>query len=90
MTQWIQESGQCSIGNVLNTQDLSHLRWTVDEPEDLDVVRSVVSYFKNRSDFSWLDVLRLKGEKPKPGSYRGRLNTEPENNRKTLMDFKNA
>tara|TARA_B110000495_G_C22613638_1_gene366117 strand:- start:301 stop:603 length:303 start_codon:yes stop_codon:yes gene_type:complete len=26
----------------------------------------------------------------KPGSYRGRLNTEPENNRKTLMDIKNA
>ena len=32
----------------------------------------------------------LKGEVPKPGSYRGRLNTEPENNRKTLMDVKNA
>jgi len=32
----------------------------------------------------------LKGEKPKPGSYRGRKNSEPENNRKTLMDFKNA
>ena len=32
----------------------------------------------------------LKGETPKPGSYRGRLNTEPENNRKTLMDIKNA
>ena len=32
----------------------------------------------------------LKGETPKPGSYRGRLNTEPENNRKTLMDVKNA
>ena len=32
----------------------------------------------------------LKGEDPKPGSYRGRLNTEPENNRKTLMDVKNA
>ena len=31
-----------------------------------------------------------KGETPKPGSYRGRLNTEPENNRKTLMDVKNA
>ena len=31
-----------------------------------------------------------KGETPKPGSYRGRLNTEPENNRKTLMDIKNA
>jgi len=32
----------------------------------------------------------FKGETPKPGSYRGRLNAEPENNRKTLMDIKNA
>ncbi len=32
----------------------------------------------------------LKGEKPQPGSYRGRINNEPENNRKTLMDLKNA
>ena len=32
----------------------------------------------------------LNGEIPKPGSYRGRLNNEPENNRKTLMDLKNA
>ena len=30
------------------------------------------------------------GEKPKPGSYRGRLNSEPENNRKTLLNIKNA
>ena len=32
----------------------------------------------------------LKGETPKPGSYRGRVNNEPENIRKTLMDLKNA
>ena len=32
----------------------------------------------------------LDGKKPKPGSYRGRLNSEPENNRKTLLDVKNA
>ena len=32
----------------------------------------------------------LKGEKPKPGSYRGRINSEPENNRKTLLENKNA
>ena len=30
----------------------------------------------------------ISGEKPKPGSYR--LNSEPENNRKTLLDVKNA
>ncbi len=32
----------------------------------------------------------LKGDKPKPGSYRGRINSEPENNRKTLLGDKNA
>jgi len=32
----------------------------------------------------------LSGDTPKPGSYRGRINNEPENNRKTLMDLKNA
>ena len=30
------------------------------------------------------------GEKPIPGSYRGRKNSEPENNRKTLLNIKNA
>ena len=32
----------------------------------------------------------LNGETPKPGSYRGRISNEPENNRKTLLDLKNA
>ena len=32
----------------------------------------------------------LSGEKPKPGSYRGRKNSEPENSRKTLLENKNA
>jgi len=31
-----------------------------------------------------------KNQKPVPGSYRGRLSTEPENIRKTLLDNKNA
>ncbi len=32
----------------------------------------------------------ISGKKPEPGSYRGRLNSEPENNRKTLLNVKNA
>ncbi|MDC0518268.1 NADH-quinone oxidoreductase subunit NuoE [Candidatus Pelagibacter sp.] len=32
----------------------------------------------------------LNDKMPKPGSYRGRTSNEPENNRKTLMDLKNA
>jgi len=31
-----------------------------------------------------------KSENPKPGSYKGRLNSEPENTRKTLLGNKNA
>ena len=32
----------------------------------------------------------ITGKTPKHGSFRGRLNSEPENNRKTLLDVKNA
>ena len=32
----------------------------------------------------------MKGKTPKAGSYRGRVNSEPENNRTTLVGIKNA
>ena len=32
----------------------------------------------------------LSGKNPEPGSYKGRKNSEPENNRKTLINLKNA
>ena len=32
----------------------------------------------------------LSEKKPEPGSYKGRKNSEPENNRKTLINLKNA
>ena len=49
-------------------------------------------YFEDLDKEKTIEIFEkiLKGETPKPGSYRGRLNTEPENNRKTLMDIKNA
>ena len=49
-------------------------------------------YFEDLDKQKTLDILDkiLNGETPKPGSYRGRVNNEPENNRKTLMDLKNA
>ena len=49
-------------------------------------------YYEDLDKEKTLKILNqiLKGETPKPGSYRGRINNEPENNRKTLMDLKNA
>ncbi|MDC1330092.1 tripartite tricarboxylate transporter permease [Pelagibacteraceae bacterium] len=49
-------------------------------------------YYEDLDKEKTLEILDkiLNGETPKPGSYRGRVNNEPENNRKTLMDYKNA
>ena len=49
-------------------------------------------YYEDLDKEKTLKILEkiLRGETPKPGSYRGRINNEPENNRKTLMDLKNA
>ena len=49
-------------------------------------------YYEDLDKEKTLEILEkiLSGETPKPGSYRGRVNNEPENNRKTLMDLKNA
>jgi len=50
------------------------------------------SYYEDLDKEKTIKILNkiLKGETPEPGSYRGRVNNEPENNRKTLMDLKNA
>ena len=49
-------------------------------------------YYEDLDKEKTLEILDkvLKNEQPKPGSYRGRINNEPENNRKTLLDIKNA
>lgn len=35
------------------------LRWTVDTPQDLELLRQIASHFPGRDDFSWLEVLEL-------------------------------
>ena len=49
-------------------------------------------YFEDLDKEKTLKIINqiFNGEKPKPGSYRGRNNSEPENNRKTLLEEKNA
>ena len=49
-------------------------------------------YFEDLDKEKTLKIIDqiLNGEKPKPGSYRGRTNSEPENNRKTLLKENNA
>jgi glutamate-1-semialdehyde 2,1-aminomutase len=64
VTTFIIESEKLSQKNFSNDVDYSEKRWTVDEPEDFDVVQKVYEYFHPRLDFSWLDVLALSKRHP--------------------------
>ena len=45
--------------------DFSHLRWTVDEPEDFDLIRRVLEEFlPENPGFSWMEVLSLITKRP--------------------------
>ena len=44
--------------------DLSHLRWTVDTPEDFEVVSGVFRHFHPNPLFAWTDVLTLHEADP--------------------------
>jgi spore coat polysaccharide biosynthesis protein SpsF len=46
-----------------HTPDYGILRWTVDTPEDLVLVREIVSYFPDDT-FTWQEVLHLVHRKP--------------------------
>ena len=51
------------IGHVRHTVDLSHLRWTVDTPEDLELVRLIFRHF-GHDRFSWEEVLPVWEQHP--------------------------
>ncbi len=44
--------------------DYGTLRWTLDTPEDLELLRRIFAHFDGRNDFSWLDVLALFEQEP--------------------------
>jgi len=64
VTPYLRESGHFNLGSVQHHQDLSALRWTVDEPADFIVVEKVFRHFHPRIDFTWEEVLKLQDEQP--------------------------
>jgi spore coat polysaccharide biosynthesis protein SpsF len=57
------EPGWFQIENLRNKNDLSHLRWTVDTQEDLDLVRLIFQHF-GHDRFSWEQVLPVLEQHP--------------------------
>ena len=49
--------------HLVNPQDYSHMRWTVDTPEDLAFVRCIYDHF-GHDRFSWREVLAVLEQHP--------------------------
>ncbi len=64
VTPYLRESGRFKTAAMQHDQDLSVLRWTVDEPSDFAVIEKVFQHFHPRTDFSWRDVLNLQSQQP--------------------------
>ena len=64
VTPYLREPGLFKTAVMRHSQDLSALRWTVDEPADFAVIEKVFQHFHPRTDFTWVEVLNLQSLKP--------------------------
>lgn len=64
VTPYLREVGRFKTAAMQHDEDLSALRWTVDEPDDFAVIEKVFQYFHPRTDFNWGEVLALQSAQP--------------------------
>jgi len=64
VTPYLRESGKFRTAGMQQSIDLSGNRWTVDEPEDFDVIERIFKHFEPRIDFSWKEVIALQERQP--------------------------
>lgn len=64
VTPYLRKPGKFKTAAMQHSEDLSALRWTVDEPADFVVIEKVFQHFHPRTDFTWGEVLVLQSEQP--------------------------
>jgi glutamate-1-semialdehyde 2,1-aminomutase len=64
VTPYLRKPGLFKTSAMLNGEDLSGLRWTVDEPADFEVISQVFQHFAPGVHFSWKQVLNLQTTQP--------------------------
>lgn len=64
VTPYLRNSGKFTQASVVNDQDLSALRWTVDEPADFEVITNVFNHFAPNIYFTWQKVYELQQQQP--------------------------
>ena len=64
VTPYLRREPIFAQGNVSNDEDLSGLRWTVDDADDIEVVGAVFSHFSPNIHFTWQETLELQRQNP--------------------------
>lgn len=64
VTPYLRKPGLFKTAALIHSEDLSGLRWTVDELVDFDVVSEVFKHFAPDIHFAWTDVLELHRSQP--------------------------
>jgi len=59
-----EQEGRFRVLVLEHTPDYGYLRWTVDTPEDLALIRQIYSRFDGKDDFFWLEVIDLFQREP--------------------------
>ncbi|MCI2807804.1 aminotransferase class III-fold pyridoxal phosphate-dependent enzyme [Eoetvoesiella caeni] len=64
VTPYLRRPALFRQGSMVNTEDFSNLRWTVDEAADFEVIKQVFEHFSPSKYFTWRQVLELQLGKP--------------------------
>ncbi len=64
VTPFLRKSNTIAKSEYRFGENHSDLRWTVDEPEDFEVIRNVANHFAPRTDFTYKEILDLHTQKP--------------------------
>ena len=62
---------------VCGDRDYSQYRWTLDTPEDLELIRAIYVTFNGRDDFAWQDVISLMERSPDLASINAHIVQKP-------------
>ena len=64
VTTFIRNSDKFTKSSLTNEKDFSHLRWSVDEQEDLEMISDIFEFFHPNILFDWTDVIKLLESAP--------------------------
>ena len=64
VTPYARVSGFFRTGNMMSSEDFSHIRLTLDERDDFILIDKIFNYFSPDIHFTWSEILNLRANMP--------------------------